>query len=178
MLDKEDKEILIYNYRAIKESREIFDSVISEQEFIANIKTIDRLKKDFWETTDSHLEELIQIADFKFELVVEKKIDDSKIYLKDIVGTWSHSSYCWIPWIMAVPLLKRFQNNFPKTLKDREELFSKMRKNEFYDKLKVVKFKNNYYILEGHNRIIISKALGLDYITAQVYEEVKGKDLE
>lgn len=172
MLKQEDKNILINNYKVIKESREFFNGVISEEEFIRNIDIIDRLKSDFWETTVSNIEELIEIADPCGNLCVGNKLYEAKIKLNDIVGTFTHLSYCGIPWIMAVPLLKRFQNNFPKTLKGKEDLFSKMRKNEFCEPLKIAKIKDKYYILEGHNRIIIGKSLGLDYITADVYEVI------
>lgn len=43
-----------------------------------------------------------------------------------------------------------------------------MKNNDFEEKLKLVKSNGEYYICEGHNRIIICKALGLEYLKADI----------
>ena len=99
-----------------------------------------------------------------------EKIKSEIVYLKDIVGVVSHPNYSFLIWIMALPLLKRLDNNFPKNENEKNDLFKKMKDNNFSERIKLVKKDNKYYIDEGHHRVIICKALGLDYLKADVVE--------
>lgn len=164
---------MIDNYRFFKKiscklaNPILFNVEISEEEFIKNVKKLDSLYKDFWENKIKEQElikeiKILQTFDFS-----GKVIEDEKIYLNDIVGV-THSNYSLVPWIIALPMLKRFDLNFPKTEEEKEELFNKMKNNNFTEKLKLVEKNGEYYIYEGHNRIIICKALGLEYLKADV----------
>ena len=75
----------------------------------------------------------------------------------------------YLSWIIALPLLKRFDKNFPKNEEEKEELFNKMQNNSFDEKLKLVKDDGKYYIYErAITEIIICKCLGLEYLNADI----------
>ena len=162
---------MIENYKILKEisckleNPGVFNIVVSEEEFIENVKKIDLLYKDFWE---SEIEkELLKETKFSQTFTFSENIKSEKVYLKDIIGV-THPNYSYLPWIIALPLLKRFDKNFPKNEEEKEELFNKMQNNSFDEKLKLVKDYGKYYIYEGHNRIIICKCLGLEYLKADI----------
>ena len=128
---------------------------------------IDLLYKGFWENKIKE-EDLIKSTEISNTFTfLEKKIENKKVYLKDIVGV-THPNYSYLPWIIALPLLKRFCENFPRTEEEKLKLFNKMKNNDFKEKLKLVKDNGKYYIYDGHNRIIICKALGLEYLKADI----------
>lgn len=174
-MKEETLEIMIINYRKIKEicdevnEPRVFNIVISEEEYIKNVKKIDSIYKDFWDKDiDNELIEIIQqLGNISYS---NKKIKSQIVYLKDIVGVVCHPNYSFLRWIMALPLLKRLDNNFPKNENEKNDLFNKMKNNDFFERIKLVKKDDKYYIDEGHHRVIICKALGLDYLKADVVE--------
>lgn len=110
---------MIACYRNLKEiscklgKTEIFNIVTSEEEFINNIKMIDLLYKGFWENEKEG--DLIKSTKILYPVDFSRKhIENKKVYLKYIVG-FTNANYSFLPWIIALPALKRFYRNFPRT---------------------------------------------------------------
>lgn len=162
------------NYKFFKKKTDdlkcpcVSNIIISEEKFIDNVKNIDLIYNGFWDNLND--KKLYDITIFFNEYTsVDKSITNEIVYLTDIVGV-THPNYSLIPWWMALASLKRLNTNFPKSEKEKKELFKKMKNNTFKEKIKLIKKNNQYFIYEGHNRIIICKCLGLEYLKCDIIE--------
>lgn len=98
-------------------------------------------------------------------------IGQKRIEMKNIIGT-CRVDLENLTWRNSLIFLQQYASFLPLKELNIPKFLEKMQSNDFSETLKLIehpKNSNNYYILDGTNRIVLAKNLGLDYIKAEIY---------
>lgn len=98
-------------------------------------------------------------------------IGDRKVEMKDIIGT-CRVDLEHLTWRDSLIFLQQYTSFLPLKELNVPKFLEKMQNNDFNETLKLIEHPKNsgeYYVLDGTNRVVLAKNLGLDYITAEIY---------
>ena len=98
-------------------------------------------------------------------------IGQKTVEMKDIIGT-CRVDLEHLTWRDSLIYLQQYTSFLPLKEINIPKFLEKMQTNSFSETLKLIehpKNSNHYYILDGTNRIVLAKNLGLDYIKAEIY---------
>lgn len=100
-------------------------------------------------------------------------LEERKINMTDIVGT-SRVDLEHLTWKDSLIFLQQFTSFLPMKEINIPKFLVKMETNDFIETLKLIehpKDSGKYYILDGTNRIVLARNLGLEWIFAEVYSD-------
>lgn len=110
-------------------------------------------------------------------LTLDKKgtnfVGNKTIDMNDIIGT-SRVDLEHLTWKDSLIFLQKFTSFLPLEDVNVAKFLEKMETNDFVETLKLIEYPRNskkYYILDGTNRIVFAKNLGLEAIKAEIYSE-------
>ncbi|MGL4990212.1 MAG: hypothetical protein ACRC57_03440 [Sarcina sp.] len=110
-------------------------------------------------------------------LTLDKKgtnfVGNRTIDMNDIIGT-SRVDLEHLTWKDSLIFLQKFTSFLPLEDVNVAKFLEKMETNDFVETLKLIEYPRNskkYYILDGTNRIVFAKNLGLEVIKAEIYSE-------
>lgn len=110
-------------------------------------------------------------------LTLDKKgnnfVGNRTISMNDIIGT-SRVDLEHLTWKDSLIFLQKFTSFLPLEDVNIAKFLEKMQTNDFVETLKLIEYPRNskkYYILDGTNRIVFAKNLGLEAIKAEIYSE-------
>lgn len=116
---------------------------------------------------NKHIEKVIlSITKESSDFIGQKKVE-----MKDIIGT-CRVDLEHLTWKDSLIFLQQYTSFLPLKELNIPKFLEKMQSNDFSETLKLIEHPKNsnlYYILDGTNRIVLAKNLGLDYIKAEIY---------
>ncbi|MGL4452809.1 MAG: hypothetical protein ACRCTZ_16705 [Sarcina sp.] len=98
-------------------------------------------------------------------------LGERKVEMKDIVGT-CRVELEHLTWRDSLIFLQQYTSFLPLEELNVPKFLEKMQDNDFAETLKLIehpKDSGEYYVLDGTNRVVLAKNLGLDYIKAEIY---------
>ncbi|MGL4655468.1 MAG: hypothetical protein ACRCWM_06260 [Sarcina sp.] len=111
----------------------------------------------------------------KIILSITKKSKDflgeRKVEMKDIIGT-CRVDLEHLTWRDSLIFLQQYTSFLPLEELNVPKFLEKMQNNDFNETLKLIehpKDSGEYYVLDGTNRVVLARNLGLDYIKAEIY---------
>ncbi|WP_459481455.1 hypothetical protein [Clostridium saccharoperbutylacetonicum] len=108
-----------------------------------------------------------EFPSYRFKRLVNRKKENSKIFLNLVVGTY-HPGYNKFNWIDMYYDLKRTSNIIKALLFP--EYYEELQKDSKRELMSFVKFDDEIYIDSGNHRTTLSKLKGLEYIYAPMAE--------
>ncbi|MGL5767250.1 MAG: hypothetical protein ACRCX8_16585 [Sarcina sp.] len=100
-------------------------------------------------------------------------LGEERVNLEDIVGT-SRVDLAHLTWKDSLIFLQRFASFLPLEELNVGKFMEKMTSNDFAEPLKLIehpKGSKKFYVLDGTNRIVLAKNLGMECIRAEIYSE-------
>ena len=98
-------------------------------------------------------------------------IGEKKVEMKDIVGT-CRVDLAHLTWKDSLIFLQQYTSFLPLKELNVPKFLNKMETNDFAETLKLIEHpvdSKKYYVLDGTNRVVLARNLGLDSILAEIY---------